>query len=327
MARPPSVDEHEVISVIEALQGQGKPINPYQVQKLLGGGSGPYIQKIIDKLDLEQAYDGEDPLTKQLVGLIRPLAAGLQDEKRQAIELAEARHQEQIREWEKKLDAKSAELSVSLESAKTLSESLSSTEQYLLDEKKVIETLSVEILELKSQVSSLQEITEERKKHISSLEEKHQHARDSLEHFRTSAKDQRDKDLRQHEQQVQQLQAELRRSAQTLSIKQNDITQLNQDNGRLIAEVGETRKQLLSLESQKASLEQTLSNRAGELQASAKDLELSQAKIKEQAQEISSLAERLTEDAQGREQLMLDIKALQTELEVKDKIYGQGRSS
>ena len=75
MARPPSVDEHEVISVIEALQGQGKPINPYQVQKLLGGGSGPYIQKIIDKLDLEQAYDGEDPLTKQLVGLIRPLAA------------------------------------------------------------------------------------------------------------------------------------------------------------------------------------------------------------------------------------------------------------
>ncbi|WP_080957749.1 DNA-binding protein [Burkholderia vietnamiensis] len=69
-----------------------------------------------------------------------------------------------------------------------------------------------------------------------SLEEKLVHARDALEHFREAAREQRDQEARRHEQQVQQLQAELRQVGQTLIVKQNEITQLNKDNGRLVSE-------------------------------------------------------------------------------------------
>ncbi|WP_295446137.1 hypothetical protein [uncultured Thiodictyon sp.] len=48
------------------------------------------------------------------------------------------------------------------------------------------------------------------------MEEKHRHASDSLAHGRQSVEDPRDLDQRRHETQVQQLQAEPRKRAQTL---------------------------------------------------------------------------------------------------------------
>jgi chromosome segregation ATPase len=60
-----------------------------------------------------------------------------------------------------------------------------------------------------------------------SLEEKLQHAHAALEHYRTASKEQREQDARRHEQQVQQLQVELRQANQTLIVKQHEITQLN----------------------------------------------------------------------------------------------------
>ncbi|MBR8290498.1 MULTISPECIES: DNA-binding protein [Burkholderia cepacia complex] len=69
-----------------------------------------------------------------------------------------------------------------------------------------------------------------------SLEEKLVHARDALEHFREAAREQRDQEARRHEQQVQQLQAELRQVRETVIVKQNEITHLNKENGRLVSE-------------------------------------------------------------------------------------------
>ena len=51
--------------------------------------------------------------------------------------------------------------------------------------------------------------------HRISLEEKHQHAREALEHFRAAAKEQREQDQRQFEQQIQFLQGELRSAKDT----------------------------------------------------------------------------------------------------------------
>jgi chromosome segregation ATPase len=82
----------------------------------------------------------------------------------------------------------------------------------------------------------------ENEAHRLSLEEKHQHARDALEHYWASIKDQRDADERRHEQQLQQMQAELRQAQQTISVKQEETTRLNQDGARLIAELGHARQ-------------------------------------------------------------------------------------
>lgn len=91
-------------------------------------------------------------------------------------------------------------------------------------------------------------MTEEKGAQVASLEEKHQHAREALEHYRASVKDQRDQDQRRHEHQVQQLQAELRQLGQTLSVKQADITQLNKANGELTSDLKAMRKQLAAAE-------------------------------------------------------------------------------
>jgi predicted RNase H-like nuclease (RuvC/YqgF family) len=55
--------------------------------------------------------------------------------------------------------------------------------------------------------------------HRVSLEEKHQHAREALEHFRTAAKEQREQDQRQFEQQIQFLQGELRNAKETVNTR------------------------------------------------------------------------------------------------------------
>ncbi|MFM0441669.1 DNA-binding protein [Paraburkholderia strydomiana] len=94
-----------------------------------------------------------------------------------------------------------------------------------------------------------------------SLEEKLQHAHEALEHYRTASRQQREQEARRHEQQVQQLQAELRQTSQTQIVKQNEITQLNRDNARLVAEAGATGKHLREQQAHGEQL-QTALNRA-----------------------------------------------------------------
>lgn len=94
------------------------------------------------------------------------------------------------------------------------------------------------------QVTDFKERLAEHEAHRRSLEEKHQHSRESLEHYRQSVKEQRDQDQRRHEQQLQQLQAELRQAQQAIIVKQEEVTRLNQDGVRLIADLTHVRQAL-----------------------------------------------------------------------------------
>lgn len=58
---------------------------------------------------------------------------------------------------------------------------------------------------------------------VASLEEKHTHAREALEHFRTASKEQRDREARQHEQQLQYLQREVATVTEALANKQAEL--------------------------------------------------------------------------------------------------------
>jgi chromosome segregation ATPase len=58
---------------------------------------------------------------------------------------------------------------------------------------------------------------------VASLEEKHTHAREALEHFRTASREQRDREGRQHEQQLQHLQRELATATETLTAKHAEL--------------------------------------------------------------------------------------------------------
>ena len=88
----------------------------------------------------------------------------------------------------------------------------------------------------------------EKDEQIRSLDEKHLHTRDALEHYRSAIKEQREQEQRRHEGQLQQIQMELRHLQQTLIIKQDELTQLNRDNERLLTEARQQQKGYLDLE-------------------------------------------------------------------------------
>jgi chromosome segregation ATPase len=127
------------------------------------------------------------------------------------------------------------------------------------------------------------------------------HSREALEHYRNASKDQRDQDQRRHENQIQQLQADIRQLNQTLSVKQTEITQLNKDNARLTTELNASRKQLYHLERQ---LEQLESDHAQEKEKSA-------IQYASQIQKLEQMVHRLN----------LDLASAQTEIRVKNQLF------
>ncbi len=126
----------------------------------------------------------------------------------------------------------------------------------------------------------------DREAQILSLEEKHQHARDALEHYRLASKEQREQEQRRHEAQVQQLQVETRQLQQALIIKQDELTQLNRDNERFVTEARQMRK----------------------------DLATNQSGLERQAKELASLANRLALSESGKEVLQARANDLQAEV-------------
>ncbi|WP_122664464.1 DNA-binding protein [Pseudomonas viridiflava] len=109
---------------------------------------------------------------------------------------------------------------------------------------------------------------QEKDERIRSLEEKHLHARDALEHYRSAVKEQREQEQRRHEGQVQQVQVELRQLQQTLVVKHDELTRLNRDNERLLSE---SRRQAKALDSS----EDVVHRLTGEIQS----LKLVEAKL------------------------------------------------
>ena len=84
--------------------------------------------------------------------------------------------------------------------------------------------------------------------HRLSLEEKHRHAREALDHFRVAAKEQRDQDQRQFEQQIQFLQTELRTARDTLGTKQQELIRSHEDNARLSSELAHAKAEFRRLD-------------------------------------------------------------------------------
>lgn len=102
----------------------------------------------------------------------------------------------------------------------------------------------------------------EKDEQIRSLEEKHLHARDALEHYRSAVKDQREQEQRRHEGQLQQIQVEHRQLQQTLSVKQDELSRLNRDNERLLSDSRQQTKVM-------ATQDDSITRLTGELNALA----------------------------------------------------------
>ena len=103
---------------------------------------------------------------------------------------------------------------------------------------------ALEAAQLSQQVADLQDRLTAEVRHHMSLEEKHQHAREALDHFRQAAKEQRESEHRQYEQQTQYLQAEMRKVTEALAVKQHEVKTASQNNIELLSDLKAARANL-----------------------------------------------------------------------------------
>ncbi|MFJ3681428.1 DNA-binding protein [Pseudomonas sp. NPDC090208] len=224
----------------EALLARGENPSIDAVRVELGNtGSKTTIHRYLKELEGAGTDLASSPqsLSEELTALVSRLQERLLGEGAEVIEQAQAR-------FNQDKDTLEAKLAVSQLALETLQREFDIQRVALQSESAELQVCHSSLqaeqtrnARLSQNCADLELRIHDKDEHIRSLEEKHLHARDALEHYRNSVKDQREQEQRRHEGQVQQIQVELRQQQQMLSIKQEELTQLNRDNERLLGEM------------------------------------------------------------------------------------------
>ncbi len=176
------------------------------------GGSGLHPQ------------EGQHPGAKVAIGealqdLVSRLAERLHAEADTVVAQAQARFQAQLQERIQALEQARHE-------ADSLSTQLQRTEIALQAEREAsdaarseVASRTTELAQLQERIAGLTARLAEHERHAQSLEHKHEHAREVLELYRTSVRDQREQEQRRHEHQVQELQVALRQANERAGIR------------------------------------------------------------------------------------------------------------
>jgi len=310
----------EVKKARDALVGQGKHPSVDAVRIELGNtGSKTTIHKYLKELEEEDGGQSpKAPLSDALQDLVARLAAQLQEEADGKISAIRSEASEMGRQQAAII------LGLRQENA-TLEAGLQQVQTALASEKAVHKETEALLLQasvarqgLDLQVNALKERLEENERHRQSLEEKHKHARESLEHYRASTKEQRDQDIRRHEQQVQVLQAEMRQLQQSLILKQEEVTRLNQEGVRLVSELSHVQQALYEQQTRGRHAEQKLEqlhaveqrNELLEAQIDEKD-----AKLGEVQAQVANLRQQIAVATEQQHQRQMELATLQARLD------------
>lgn len=252
-------------------------------------GSKTTIHRYLKELESVEQAISSDALSTPLISLIEQLLGQLKEEAQQSVaqahevllrERAAVQHQSAV------LEARMRDLELQRTG---LAQQLQSAQELILQEQQQRQALEVDNVRMVQSLQDLQVRLRERNEQIQSLEDMHQHARDGMEHYRQASKEQREQEQRRHEAQASQLQAEIRHLQQTLMIKQDELTQLNRDNARLLSEA----QQLLR---EQRALQQKLIHKTAELDIQQTAFTQSE----QQCQELLARCELLERQSQGR---------------------------
>lgn len=256
----------EVIRARTTLLAQGIYPSIDAVRQELGNtGSKATIHRYLKEIEEEEGgkTGGKVAISEALQDLVARLAERLIQEGEGRLAELVAKHAEELNKVQQALsDAQAHSTAVENELLEAGSEVVAEQKKH----ERTAERLRHESLALaqaRQQVTDLEERLAEQETHRQSLEEKHTHAREALEHFRTAAKEQREQDLRQHEQQVQYLQGEIKALKVSLTQAQLASADSNKENARLVGELAHAKR---SLHGTKAEL-RTLQGAQAELGA------------------------------------------------------------
>lgn len=237
------VNKALVLKARSALLARGENPSIDAVRIEMGNtGSKTTIHRYLK--ELETAHSPAPDINEELTELVANLARRLQEQAQERIDQLCVDHETRCRTLQDALSATQKNAEDLSDEIRQKDQTLERQATALLDLQETLINVRSENTRLTQAGSDLESRLTDKNEQIRSLEEKHLHARDALEHYRNSIREQREHEQQRHEGQVQQLQMELRQAQQSLSMRQEDITGLNRDNERLLAEARSTQRDL-----------------------------------------------------------------------------------
>lgn len=315
----------------DAVRAQGKHPSVDAVRVALGNtGSKTTIHRYLKELEDEegQGLGAKVAVSEALQDLVGRLAARLHEEAETVVAEAQQRFAAQLQARTDALDRIQQE-------ATALSTQLQRTETALHEERaahaetrQALANRVTEAAQLGERIAGLTTRLAEHEAHAQSLEQKHAHAREALEHYRTSVKEQREQEQRRHEHQMQELQVALRQANEALTAKNHELLQLNRDNsqwlerhGRLERELAEARR---STETQQKELD-ALRLMAAEHQALQRRWAEDAQAMETARAELASARVEAIKERERREQAEADALRTGVRLETLEQLLAQLR--
>lgn len=298
-------------------RGENPSIDAIRIE-LGNTGSKTTIHRYLKELDEDvtaNAAEAQEPMDEELTALVQRLAQRLREQGQERIDLALASF-EQARQA---LEAQMAEaLQVQAQQQQQLqvqAATLASESAALNDTRGLLQSEQTRNAGLSQALSDFELRLNDKDEQIRSLEEKHLHARDALEHYREAIKEQRDQEQRRHEGQVQQIQMELRQAQQSAMVRQDEITQLNRDNERLLTENRGTVRELNLVQDQLKQGETRYAQLQEQLRARDAECTLLQERLRIAVLESSQARQTATEHMQTNSELALRAASAEASLQ------------
>lgn len=289
---------------------QGRHPSIDAVRAALGNtGSKTTIHKYLREIEVEEG-GATQAVSDAILALATQLAEQLKREATAELDEVRARMDNQRAADERARAELEAQLGEARRAVNDVSRRLEAREQDLATvqnqlgvEKIARHTAEQRVLDLNSRLADAE-------RHQASLEEKHKHARDALEHYRTAAKEQREQEQRRHEHQVHGLQTELKQAQLAFSLKQEELTRLNKEAAALATELGSV-KQALHLE-REASRNQA--KKVEQLQAVEARAAVLEAQLVDSRTRLAEAGETAARADIASDELRRQISALEVEL-------------
>jgi len=289
-------------------RGENPSIDAIRIE-LGNTGSKTTIHRYLKELNGQQpvAAEGGVALSEVLARMVGQLATQLQDEADLTIEQAESTFTQQREQLQAQLESAQQALAAAHQQHQIDAAALAAESERLLSTQSTLQAEQLRSASLNQSLGELQLRLADKDEQIQSLEDKHRHARDALEHYRSASREQREQEQRRHEAQLQQLQVEVRQLQQGMIVKQDELTRLHRDNERML---GEHRQAASACEAKDVLLEQRDAQIQGlrtilaqaqgasdemrrQLQAQTQSLEDNRARCSEQGMQLQQMQDEL----------------------------------
>jgi chromosome segregation ATPase len=260
-------------------RGQNPSIDAVRVE-LGNTGSRTTISRYLKEIEESSApvLEPSERFSAELTHFVSRLLERMKEESGAAASQAQATFEQRRAEWREQLEASQSELTALRRQFESQSSALEVQTVELQTSQTSLQAEITRNARLSQSCSDLEVRVQEKDEQIRSLEEKHLHARETLEHYRGAVKEQREQEQRRHEGQVQQFQGEMRHLQQTLMLKQDELTHLNRDNERFLSEARQQSKAIL----EQGDAMQRLSGELSEMKTAAAKAEGAKDMLREQ---------------------------------------------